>query len=128
MSVEQGSSNLKILIAIILLLLTTTASAERLRGTDLHVEFAWTALHVIDWAQTRRIANEPENFVEKNPILGEHPSIGRVNAYMGLTLGLHWLIATKLPPVPRRIFQIFTIGVTAEAVHNNVQVGIHMDF
>ena len=128
MSVEQGSSNLKISIAIILVLLTSTASAERLRGTDLNLELAWTAMHVIDWAQTRRIANEPENFSEKNQILGEHPSVGRVNAYMGLTLGLHWLIATKLPPVPRRIFQIFTIGVTAEAVHNNIQVGIRLDF
>ena len=128
MRVEQGSSNLKISIAIILLLLSSSASAERLRGTDLHVELAWTALHIIDWSQTIRIANEPENFCEKNPILGEHPSVGRVNAFMGLTLGLHWLVATQLPPVPRRIFQIVTIGLKADAVHNNIQVGIRLDF
>jgi hypothetical protein len=39
------------------------------------------ALLVVDWLQSRFIAENPERFSETNPILGEHPSPDAVDVY-----------------------------------------------
>lgn len=36
---------------------------------------------ILDWSQTRYIAKNPIRYRELNPILGEHPTVGEVNAY-----------------------------------------------
>ena len=57
---------------------------------------ASTALIVADYTQTHDITHRDE-FIEINPILGKHPSGGRVRAYFGTVLTAHSLIATHLP-------------------------------
>jgi len=56
-----------------------------------------TTLMVVDWAQTRHIANNPHKFHELNPLLPNHPSIGQVNRHFiisGLIIGT---LAHNLP-------------------------------
>lgn len=49
------------------------------------------AATVIDWAQTRDISKRPGELAEANPILGQHPSIGKVNTFFVLRLiGQHY--------------------------------------
>ena len=41
----------------------------------------------VDWLQTIQIAKHPERWFERNPILGTHPSVGRVCAWFALCAG-----------------------------------------
>ena len=99
----------------------------------------YTALHVVDWMQTRSIAENPEQFREYNPVLGQHPDRAAVDAYFAATLAGHWLITDALPRAwtlpgtnhtvhPRKIWQWFWIGVEASCVVNNHAVGIRCTF
>lgn len=50
----------------------------------------------IDWVQTRWIADHP-GFLELNPILGAHPSLGRVNAYFTVAIVALIAVTFALP-------------------------------
>ena len=99
----------------------------------------YTALHLADWAQTREIAEKPDEYHETNCALGDHPSKGEVDVYMGGTLIAHWVISDLLPtkwrvPLidaqinPRAWWQSVTIGVEAACVVNNYSIGLRGDF
>src|SRR6266853_3835043 len=77
---------------------------------DVQRQLGYSLLHGIDWAQTRTIAKNPNQLHETNPILGEHPSVGKVNNYFLSTLLGHWFLANALPPDARKLFQQGTIG------------------
>jgi hypothetical protein len=75
-------------------------------GVDLYRELAFQALLIADWKQTRQIARAPDRYFERNPILGNHPSVGRVDTYMFAAGVLHWVIAANLSPKWRQQFQL----------------------
>jgi hypothetical protein len=89
---------------------------------------ASSALLVADWAQTRHIAKNPQLFYEKNPILGEHPSLGRVNTYFATVLVANYFITDALSPKWRTAYQAGLIGVELVVIGNNKRLGIKMDF
>lgn len=94
-------------------------------------QWAYTALHVADWAQTRNIARSASvggSWIETNPILGPRPSQARVNRYFVATLAAHWAISYNLSPALRREWQIGTIALQAIVVRNNYQLGISASF
>lgn len=96
---------------------------------DINRELAYYLLHGADWAQTRTIAKNPDRYYEINPILGEHPSTGRVNNYFAATGLGHALLANTLPPEWRKWLQYGSIGVEAAmAGRNKFKVGIGMTF
>lgn len=93
-------------------------------------QLTYLMLHGADWAQTRTIAKaSPEDLSEKNPILGDRPSVGRVNNYF-LATGLgHLLLMNALPPEWRKWAQYGTIGLEAGAAgRNKFKLGIGMTF
>lgn len=66
-----------------------------------------TAVAVItlgcDWNQTREVAadgwrSETSDFTERNPILGEKPSVGSVDAYMAVAAVGLILVSERLAP------------------------------
>jgi hypothetical protein len=96
---------------------------------DMQRQLAYSLLHGADWAQTRTIAKNPQQFHETNPILGEHPSTGTVNNYFLSTLLGHWLLSNALPPEYRKLFQQGSIGLEAGvAGKNKFKFGIGMTF
>lgn len=96
---------------------------------DIKRQLTYGLLHGADWAQTRTIAKNPTQYHETNPLLGEHPSVGRVNNYFLTTLLGHALIANYLSPEYRKLFQNATIGLEAGvAGRNKFNVGIGMTF
>lgn len=97
-------------------------------ATEKQREAAFFVLHAIDWAQTRHIAKHPDEFYERNPFLGEHPSTSKVNRYFALTAAAHFAFADWLPRSYRGYFQYFTIGYAASTVVGNYNVGVKMDF
>ena len=83
-------------------------------------------LLAIDWRQTLTIAKNPDKWHEKNPILGEHPSVTEVNIYFAacavLTAGGIYL----LPELWVAIGLAVLCAVEAWAVVNNHRIGIRM--
>lgn len=95
-------------------------------------EEKWTAaaaasLLVVDWAQTRHIAKNPDKWRELNPMLPDHPTLGQVNRHFIQGLALWGLAAHFLPDHRLTILRtvaVFQLGVTAR----NAYLGIRMDF
>ena len=82
------------------------------------------ALLAADWLQTRQIAKNPDKFHEYNPILGEHPSQGKVNLYFLAAAGGLLLLADFLPADYRTGLMYGIVVVQAAAVANNLHEGI----
>lgn len=116
------------LLFITLALFSLSAHADEWREADTYRESAYLTLHVMDWLQTRHIANNPDKFHEKNPILGTHPAVEQVDTYFAATGLLHYYVASILPAEYRKGFQYITIGMQAKSVSNNIALGIKFNF
>jgi len=147
--------NVAAALAILALLsLVIPAFAEE-PGTDWTTQdtvfqVAYSALHIIDWGQSRYIANSPDSCragkdrtvvcvpsrQETNPILGEYPSQDKVDLYFGLTLPAHAAISYGLRKSGWKLFdtplvtlwQSVWIGIEGYQVGDNYSAGIKMDF
>jgi hypothetical protein len=78
------------------LLTSVTSHAAGWSPDDQHLLAAALTLHTCDWAQTKEIARNQIRYYESNPLLGESPSISRVNNYFAGTaiataLAAHWM-------------------------------------
>jgi hypothetical protein len=115
--------------------------ADDWSSSDSYRQAALTALLVADWAQTRWAIKHNENlrycgynaepcrfYKEQNPLLGEHPTIGKVNNLIGASILGHAAIAYMLPRGWREGWTNVWIGVEASAVYYNRSVGLKMAF
>ena len=117
----------RILALGMLLSLPTLAPAQRRTALDYGLAVNTTALIVADWSQALRIADNPDRWAEANPLVGRHPSEGRVNTME--TLYLLWNgAALLLPKTPRRIWYAAVTVVEAVAVAHNLAIGISIGF
>lgn len=82
---------------------------------------------VVDYGQTRSIVGHPSLY-EQNPLLGEHPTIGRVNRHFVLSALAAYLIADNLSSEHRTWFLRGLALVQVGIVAHNVSLGIRMDF
>ena len=105
--------------------------------TDLAMLAVDTALLGVDWAQSRYVAANPDNWHETNVLLGPHPSVQTVNKYFAAVIALYWLTTWMLPPKEdhgyKRIVnrQYFSVAITiteGACVGNNARIGIGMKF
>ena len=87
-----------------------------------------SVLLVADWAQTRQIARNAQSFRETNPILGEHPSMGRVNAYFATALLLNYAIGRSLDRGWRSAWFLGVQSVEASVVQRNLSIGLTLSF
>ena len=124
---------LKALILALLIVLVGIVSNKSHAGdswdkTDKVLATGAVGLLIVDWGQTRYIAKNPEKHSEMNPILGDHPSVGRVDAYFALaTLGTIAL-AEILPRDYRKLFLSGVIGLELGVVARNHHLGIRVAF
>lgn len=116
------------MLAVSALLIISTSAYAAWSRPDTYREIASESLLFIDYSQTYNIANTPDRFYEHNPILGRHPSIGRVNLYFISSMILHPIISYILPSKVRPYFQYITIGIETSCIANNMRVGIGMRF
>lgn len=85
-------------------------------------------LKAIDYGQTLDIASKPEEYDEINPMIGEHPSRGRVTSYfIGSTI-VHTLISHVLPTKYRTTWLLSSIVVSAYLVNHNYSIGLRVNF
>lgn len=118
----------RVLLLALCLGMARPALAQDWDKTDLTLGAVALTATVIDWGQTRYIAKHPQLFHEKNPILGLHPSVGRVNTYFTGAIVGGAVVAHLLPGQYRKWFlggvAVLEIGVTA----HNRHIGIGVSF
>ena len=95
---------------------------------DTYREIAALTLRTIDWKTTRDIARNPDKYIEANPLLGDHPSIGKVNTFFVLTTIIHPVISYYLPRDYRTVFQYISIGISGTAATVNLWSGLKVRF
>ena len=110
---------------LILLLLSGCSTWSR---QDIALEATYIGLSVVDMGQTIDIAKRPTEYYEVNPILGEHPSPGRVKSFFVFTRVLHVIVVDLLPPKWRPWFQGMGIVEEGYWVWNNNQIGLNVRF
>lgn len=137
--------------ALMLIMASGLARADGLNldpwtNEDTYRQTAVTTLLIVDGAQTRWMVRNPnqsncanslngrpcnetkQQRAESNPILGDHPSIGRVNNFIAASILGHAVIAYALPRGWREGWQYVWIVVEAGAVYHNRSVGVKMAF
>lgn len=122
---------IKIFIAIVFIIIFSfdiLQAQDKWTKADMNYQVAYTVLHLIDWGQTRYISKHPNEHYEINPLIGKHPSIGRVNTFMISSLILHTGISYLLPSKYRRMWQISTGTVKSGLIIHNDSIGIKIDF
>lgn len=116
-----------ILLLCFLLLLNNTVYASDWTKADTQRQLVYTALHIIDWGQTRYIVQHDE-YYETNIFLGKYPSMQEVDAYFAPTLLGHTLVSYLLPPNWRKIWQYVWIGARVKTVVDNYSIGVRFHF
>lgn len=122
---------MKTLIFALLLFSSSSAFArDEWSQSDTYREVAFQTLNIIDWGQTRYIAEHPNQFHEQESqqFIGQHPTTGRVDAYMAETAALHFVVSYFLPSDCRTAFQYITIGGKLNATIGNASIGIKISF
>jgi len=116
---------MKILITFLLVVLTSSIQADnKWTKTNTIMEVSWIGLHIIDWRQTLQIAENPDRFHERNPILGRHPSVRSVNRFMVIGLVTHISISIILPEKERKFWQVVSLTAVGIIATNNFKVGL----
>ncbi len=95
-------------------------------------EWVYQGAAFADMLTTLDIAKHP-NLVEENPLMGEHPSDGKVLGYFAATGVLHYLVTRELvrENVPAPIVQTWEalgIGLEVGMVAHNYQIGLRARF
>lgn len=102
-----------------------TAQAAEWSTGDTWREVAYQGLLAVDCSQTWRGSVEhPGQFEETNPVMGSHPSKGRVIGVCVASSAGHYLISRALPDGWRDAWQGVTIFAEAYAVDNNWNNGL----
>ncbi len=118
--------------ALLLLLLLPgprpAIAGDEWTSTDTALQVVGSSLALVEWAQTRVIADNPDRYHEHyNPLLGEHPDRSRVDAYFAASMVGHYLVARSLPHPWRTAWQSLQIGVCASMVGINYRIGIRVE-
>jgi len=115
---------------IFLALLSTSAFADNWTRADTYREAAFQTLNVIDWGQTRYIVNHPKEYreLDYSGLIGENPTLSRINIFMSEVAVLHFTIGYFLPSDWRAAFQYITIGGKLNTDLRNASIGIKILF
>lgn len=82
-----------------------------------------------DWGQTRYIAAHPQTFHEEfNPLLGDHPSMRKTNAYFIGALVVNNGIMIALPKKYRPWYAGAVTVIETHFIVSNNQIGIKMQW
>ena len=95
-------------------------------------EWVYQGAAFADMLTTLDISRHP-NLVEENPLMGQHPSDGKVLGYFAATGVLHYLVTRELvrENVPAPIVQTWEalgIGLEVGMVAHNYQIGLRARF
>lgn len=110
------------------LLFISTVHAEPWDATEKFLGTAMVAAIVTDCGQARYAVHHSDQFKENNLILGEHPSLGRVNAYFSTYIVGSLLVANWLTPYNRKLFLGTVTAVELIVINHNRSIGVKIAF
>jgi hypothetical protein len=87
-----------------------------------------TGLLITDFGQTKYASEHPNLYYETNPILGKHPSVGKVELYFASWIVADALVSYALPKPWRTLWQLGTIGVEVAVIQNNYRLKVGWSF
>jgi hypothetical protein len=95
-------------------------------------EWVYQGAALADMLTTLDIARHP-NLAEENPLMGQHPTDGRVLGYFAVTGALHYLVTRELvrESVPAPLVQTWEalgIGLEVGMVAHNYSTGLRARF
>ena len=115
-------------IAAAIMLSFAMLCADEWTTKDTVLESVYMVLHVVDWAQTRHIADNPDLFYENNPLIGRNPSRRRVDMIFLVGAILHPIVSYNMPKGWRDVWFGVSIGLELACVSNNFKIGVRMRF
>lgn len=123
----------KALAFCVILAPLSAQAADPWRTEDTWREVGFAVVLALDHQQTLTIARNPQEWYELNPLLGKHPSVGKVNNLFLLSAIAHPIVSYLLPtdkclgPICdwRSAFQWTSIVIEGGAVVHNISVGIN---
>ena len=121
-------------ILLLFIFLSATAHADAWDATDKNLALAATAATVIDWGQSRWIAQHEaairasDAFHEVNPILGRHPSMRAVNTYFAASLIGGALLSNYLSSQHRKWFLGSVVALELVVIGRNKLIGVGFNF
>jgi len=113
-----------ILLITILFAVIGCASRDPWTRKDTYRHAAMTGLMIIDWRQTRQIADNSDKYYEANPVLGEYPNKNEIDLYFASSWILKTGVAYYLPAKYRSYWQYICIGISTGCVVNNYSIGL----
>ena len=124
---------MRIIAALTILVCITTGAELALAfdpwsNQDYILHGVFTVLTAVDMMQTLKIAREPDDYYERNPILGRHPSEGEVVGYFAAAWVAKTLVVHVLPAEWRPYAQAVAISVSLGCVVNNFSIGLGFGF
>jgi len=124
------------IFALLMSLAVSAHAADKWSVADFTLEAITEASLVVDWGQTRDIANHSQCY-ETNPYLGEHPDNAKIDRYFAGWMLIHPIVANYLPEHydvlgidvrPRNLWQVWFISVETKATYGNYRLGININF
>jgi len=115
-------------LLIIICLPISAQAADKWTKAEIGLQTLSTSLQIIDWGQTLDIADKPDQYSEINPIVGEHPSRGRVNTYFAVSVLSNILIAHLLPSTWRKVWLGSRIAVSGYLINKSYGIGLRINF
>ncbi len=119
---------IKIVCMVLSLACVSCGAGGKWTRQDTYRHAALTTLMSVDYLQTMKIARNPDDYHEHNPILGKHPSEEEVTTYFISAYLLTTAAAIALPEPYREYFQYGVIGIEGVAVGNNLSIGLGFGF
>ena len=110
-----------------ILLLLTGCATDPWSKQDIALEAAYMLVTAADMAQTLQIKDHP-GMIETNPLMGEHPTDGRIYSHFATCAVLHVLAVDLLPSKYRGMFQMLGIGFESAVVYHNNTLGLNVRF
>ena len=122
-------------LLIVLFLMCSNANAldleryykEPLTDKDKANIILFNVMQGIDMLQTLEIANN-DDYYEKNPILGKHPSETQVITYFIARGFAHYHATNMIPQKYRNLFHGYNIIYNYNVIKDNHELGIRIDF
>jgi len=122
-------------LLIVLFLMCSNANAldleryykEPLTEKDKANIILFNVMQGIDMLQTLEIANN-DDYYEKNPILGKHPSETQVITYFIARGFAHYHATNMIPQKYRNLFHGYNIIYNYNVIKDNHELGIRIDF
>lgn len=122
-----------LLVAVLLLAPIVSLASEQWSTKDLWLLYLAEVAMAIDHQQTRsftqeRLPNGEYRWHEMNPLLGKHPSAGRINTHFAVAMLAVPVVAYYLHGDDRTAFLSIILAVEAVNVARNYWIGVRFSW